>query len=161
MKAARSLVVEVCKLADLWIELAYMLRRVEHINREVDVGESPWCTMQTAIYHQFLQIKDEPDSHSERFISKPTGSKSVFLLIEPSKRAETQFGLCLDRDKSDQSLALSPWKLHRILVEDSLRAWADYMDYLDRRLGDEVSLKGPNDICQLKRTDEHSRMHSS
>jgi hypothetical protein len=115
--------------ANLWTELAYMLRRVELHGRDLAEGQSPWSIRQTAVYHRVMHPTDP-------------NFKSMFLLIAPSERVETQLRNWLHRAISNDA-KFSPYTLHLLLVNDSLRGWIDYIAWLGNQLKEQVGFKLP------------------
>lgn len=128
--------------ADLAIEFAYVLRRVELNGREeTEGGHGPWSIRQTAVYHKFFpEGQFSSDSSGELAKKNSFGpSKSMFLLLAPSSNVEWMFSSCLDQSRPDELSLLSPWNVHRILIADSLQGWMDYMASLEKRLKHQVS----------------------
>jgi hypothetical protein len=111
-------------------ESAYVLRRVELNGRISIEGQSPWSIRQTAVYHK---LNVNPNFSKESLQE----SKSIFLLIAPSKNAERLLSEFLELSISDRC-TLSPCNIQRLLVADSLRGWADYMAWLETQLKDQV-----------------------
>ncbi len=109
--------------------MAYVLRRVELNGRGGVDGESPWSIRQTAVY----QKRTETQSREEASIDHQN-PRSMFLLIAPSQNVKLQFEQCLDQEISVMIPPLSCWNVHRILLSDALRGWADYMAYLEKKL---------------------------
>lgn len=118
-----------------------MLRRVELHRRALADGQSPWSIRQTAVYHKVMY---HTGSKSELI----ENSKSIFLLIAPSERVETQVRGWLHTATTNDA-KLSPYALHLLLVSDSLRGWIDYIAWLGNQLKEQVSFKLPMVYAQL------------
>jgi hypothetical protein len=116
--------------ANIQLEFAYMLRRVELHGRELAEGQSPWSIRQTGVYHSFKsKLSDNANSSL---------GKSVFLMVAPSPTVEEQLEEYFE-SRTTVSQPVSAWNTHRLLVADSLKNWMDYMAHLEEKSKEQVS----------------------
>jgi len=106
-------------------ESAYVIRRVELNHRG---NSDPWSIRQTGVYHG---IGTSTSVKPPRLRQMDLQSK--FLVIAPSKNAESKIGQYLEQSALSKS-SISPWNIHRIIVSDSLAGWQEYMASIETRL---------------------------
>ena len=121
------------------IESTCVVRRVELHNRELESGQSPWSIRQTGVYHKLSAPADVVDPRGASARSSAEQSSSMFILIAPSENFEAQLSQSLDLSGVEDRTA-GPWIVYRLLFEDSLSGWLDYMTWLEDGLKEHVSL---------------------
>lgn len=116
--------------SEMIAELAYVIRRVELNGRVMQEGQSPWSIRQTAVYHQYKRRTSPSNEPS-------ADSTSVFLLISPSNSLDKQIiQSCGTNRPEGRGSSMS--SLHGLLVSDALKAWMDYMAWLEVQMKEQV-----------------------
>ena len=91
-------------------------------NRVLTEGQVPWSIRQSAVYHRSDLAGKEP---------------TVFIIIAISQSGEQMLEQSLELAMED-SRAVAPFNVHRLLIADSLKNWQDYMASLESQLRDQV-----------------------
>jgi hypothetical protein len=60
-----------------------------------------------------------------------------FVIIAPSESGEDMLEQSLE-SATEESQAVSPFNIHRILIADSLKNWQEYLASLETKLKDQV-----------------------
>ena len=102
-------------------ECAYSLKYVELNKRSL---RKPWSIRQTAIYHQHA--------------CEQQGKVSTWLFVAPSERTKLSVESYM-RESSDM-IALNPFEIHLIVLDNLLANWRPYITYLTEKITEQVGI---------------------